>query len=107
MAYTIRHMPEFLEELDAQWTVLLARRGAAHANAWHDAALNKADELIDMPEAHALCLDPRVQGFGLREAYFGAGETETHRLIFRVRGAAVEILTVRGFAQPDLTPGDL
>ena len=107
MAFAIRHMPEFLEELDEQWAKLLARHGAGHANAWHDAALNKADELSEMPEARALCLDPAVHGRLLREAYFGAGDTYTHRLIFRVRGSTVEVLTVRSFAQDDLTPADL
>ena len=107
MPFQIRHMPQFVRQLDEGWRVLSARRGAAHANAWHDAALDEADALVDMPAARPLCLDPAVQGRGLREAYFGAGKTDTHRLIFRVRGGTVQILNVRGFAQRDLTPADL
>lgn len=52
-----------------------------------------------MPEARPLCLNQLVQNDGLREAYFGAGRRSTHRLIFRVRGLIVEVLTLRGFAQ--------
>ncbi len=107
MAHTVRHSRRFLQNLDAQWEILSDLHGAGLANTWHDAALEKADELVEMPAARALCLDPAVQGRGLREAYFGAGNSQTHRLIFRVRGAVVEILTVRAFAQDDLAPGDV
>ena len=107
MPFAIRFTAECLDKIAAEANWLSAARSSALADAWETAAFAEADSLVDMPAARPLCLDPAVQGHGLREAYFGAGKTNTHRLIFRVRGGTVQILNVRGFAQRDLTPADL
>ena len=80
--------------------------GAAAARRWF-AAVDRAVNSLADSQGHPLCQDPAVAGRNLREKYFGAGRTKTHRLIFRVRGSTVEVLTVRGLAQDDLTPADL
>ena len=89
---------------EAEWRE--REHGAESARRWFE-AVDEAIASLAGSHGHALCLDPAVQGRGLREKYFGAGGADTHRLIFRVAGPAVEVLTVRGFAQDDLTPRDL
>ena len=98
---------DFFAELDARYDWYRTHRTAELAARFYDAALRRADSLMFMPESFALCLDPKVQGLGLREARFGTGKTESHRLIFRVDPVKVEVLTLRGLAQRDLTPRDL
>ena len=85
--------------------VLDGEAGAAWA--WLDALQGILHALPIGASAYPLCLDPEVQGRGLREAYFGVGRSKTHRLIFEIDGDVVRARTVRSFAQDDLTPADL
>ena len=107
MAYTVTPTPALLDAVDRQEQWYRRHRTAAHADRWYDAVFVALDELAGMPESYALCLDPAVQDRDLREKYFGAAGADTHRLIFRVAGSAVEVFTVRGFGQDELTPRDL
>ena len=80
----------------------------AAADRWF-AALDRAmDSLSGMPESRPICRESDdLPGGTYREHYFGVGKSKTHRLVFRVRGGAVQVVAVRGLSQPDLTPGDI
>ena len=58
------------------------------------------------PEGYALCHEAEDLGEPLRQKMFGPGRRLSHRLIFRVTPAAIEVLAVRGFHQRDLTTRD-
>ena len=107
MAYRVQLTSECLDELDGRWEWFRDHVSVEHAARFYRAARTAAAKLADMPSGRPLCLDKAVQGRGLREEYFGAGGKRTHRLIFRVVGQEVEVVTVRSFAQDDLTPADL
>ena len=98
---------KFRDVSDRRYLWLVMHGEAGEAWAWECAVRRTVETLADNPERFPLCHDPTVQGRNLREAHFGAGRTKTHRLIFRVHEATVEVLTVRSFAQDDLTPADL
>ena len=107
MSHIVRLADECWDQLDERWTWYRRHVSAAHAARWYDAALRAAAELADNPGGRPLCLDPALDGLGLREAYFGAGRKETHRLIFQTTLREVIVVTVRSFAEDDLTPRDL
>ena len=79
------------------------------ANRWFAALSRAMDSLADMPESRPICRESDdLPGPGpYREHYFGVGQSKTHRLVFRVTPAAVEVVAVRGFGQRDLTERDV
>ena len=80
----------------------------ASADRWFVAADRAIESLAGTPEARPICRESDdLPGGTYREAYFGAGQSPTHRLVFRARGGAVEVVAVRGFGQRDLTARDL
>ena len=48
-----------------------------------------------------------LPGGPYRDKLFGVGRKKTHRIVFRVTPAAIELVAVRHLAQDDLTPLDL
>ena len=112
MTYRVDIRDECWDRMDEHWEYLRRHHGSEIASRWYDAALREATFLAHNPGGRPLCLDPAVHGRGLREAYFGAGRRDTHRVIFRVverprGGGVVEALTVCAFGRDDLTAGDL
>ena len=107
MPYPVRPTADCLDEIAAREAWFRRHFSDEHADRWFSAVDEALDSLAAMPESRPLVLDPLVQGRGLREHYFGAGRKNTHRLIFRVAGGAVEVVTVRGFAEDELTPRNL
>ena len=107
MTRTVRITDACWDELDDRWEWYRDHISHTHASRWYDAALTAADGLAEGAEARPLCLDPALDGSKLREAYFGAGRGNTHRLIYRIAGTAVDIVTVRGFEEDELIPADL
>ena len=83
-------------------------RSDALAGRWYAAAKAAPASLGPMPESRPICRESDdLPGGEYREHDFGVGKSKTHRLVSRVRGGTVEVVAVRGFAQRDLTPGDL
>ena len=82
---TVVRTEKFRNESDRRylWLVMHGRSGEAWA--WEGAVQAAVDKLLPNPHSRPLCLDPAVQGRGLREAYFGTDGANTHRLIFRDR----------------------
>ncbi|NNJ27864.1 type II toxin-antitoxin system RelE/ParE family toxin [Alienimonas chondri] len=104
---SVEESRRFRETADRQYLWLVMYRPAGEAWAWENALHAALAGLEEDPARFSLCQDPGVQDRGLRQAPFGPRGKPTHRLIFEIDGDAVRVLTVRGFAQPDLTPDDL
>ena len=64
---------DFRAARDETFAWLWDNRPADVAFAWYDASRRAVAELASMPQSYPQCLDPAVQGLGLREKYFGAG----------------------------------
>ena len=99
----------FLDQVDAEFDWRERTHGPASADRWYDAVNAALDELAAdaFPAGYALCHEAEDLGEPLRQKMFGPGRRPSHRLIFRVTPAAIEVLAVRGFGQRDLTPRDL
>ena len=104
---TVDKTEPFKKAADEAYLRLVLDGAAGAPWAWECALRETVSALPIGAFAYPLCLDPKVQGLGLREAYFGAGRTKTHRLIFAIDGDVIRVRTVRSFSQPELTPADL
>ena len=99
--------PKFVDAADGRYLRLVIDGRSGDPSAW-EAALNEAVAgLLPDPGRHSLREDPAVQGMGLRQRTFGVGRKRTHRLVFRIDGDVVRLMTVRGLTQRDLTPRNL
>lgn len=77
------------------------------ANRWLDGLLNDLKRLSDRPERFPIANESDQFDFVLRETHYGSGRSKTHRVLFRIVGEMVEILTVRHASQQDVTPDTL
>lgn len=77
---------------------------AEFAVRWYDGVLDRIEQLRSLPERHALAREDARVSFDLRELHYGAGRRQTHRVLFRVVGDTVEVLTIRHVAQQDVPP---
>ena len=101
---------KFLAQVDAEYAWRERHRSPENADRWYDAVNAAVDELADpaaFPTGYALCHEADELGKPLRQKMFGVGKSKSHRLIFRVTPAAVEVVAVRGFGQRDSTERDV
>ena len=106
----VRLSPEFLRQADATYEWRERHLSPGAADRWYDALNAALDELADpdaFPTGYAPSREAEDLGEPLRDKLFGVGRRPSHRLIFRVTPAAVEVVALRGTAQPDLTRRDL
>ncbi len=75
---------------------------AEFAANWYDQFLRRLETLEVMPESHPLARENKRTDFDLRDLHFGVGRRTTHRAVFRVVDATVEILAIRHVARGDL-----
>ena len=95
-------------QIREQYRWLRENRTAGHAAAWFRSLQAAKRAILPMPESRPICRESDdLPGGPYREHYFGAGRSKTHRLVFRVTPAAVEVVAVRGLRQRDLTAGDV
>ena len=103
--------PRFLDQVDAEYRWREREHGPESADRWYAAVDAALEELAGalFPDGYALCREADDLGEPLRQLMFGVGRTRrpSHRLIFRVTPAALEVLAVRDLRQRDLTPRDL
>src|SRR4051812_33072368 len=97
MKYEVIVMPRAQAEMDAafEW---LAERTAQHAPLWYNGLIEAILSLEEFPERCAPARDVRRGGSDIRQLLYGE-RPNTYRIIFRIRGHAVEVLQVRHTAR--------
>ena len=104
----VRKTVRFLRELNAATAWYAKHRSPARAARFYAATMAAAKRLRGNPTTGSICRESDdLPGGEYREVYFGVGRTPSHRLVFRDAAPDVEVVAVRGFNQPDLTPGDI
>ncbi len=107
MKYAVRIMPEAHHELKSSAVWWASHRSSEEALRWYDGIVAKIESLSSMPQSHPFARENTRVAFELRELHYGLGSGTTHRALFRIVGATVEVLSVRHVAQADINPGDL
>ena len=83
-------------------------RESAHsdeiAKAWLDGFLDLLQDLQFDPERHSLARESHRFSLDVHEVYYGSGRKRTHRVLFKILGQVVHVLTVRHLAQKDIDP---
>jgi plasmid stabilization system protein ParE len=74
---------------------------------WAAGLVAEIEALVENPHRHALAHEADELAIELRELHYGSGRRPTHRALFRIKGDAVEVLTIRHAAQRDVTAADL
>ncbi|MEZ5944428.1 MAG: type II toxin-antitoxin system RelE/ParE family toxin [Planctomycetaceae bacterium] len=77
------------------------------ARQWIQVFRETASSLTNNPERHPLARESDDFSYELREVHFGSGRKKTHRLLFRIDGNNVLVMSVRHFAQDDISADDL
>jgi plasmid stabilization system protein ParE len=90
----------------AQW-YLDTSQSLKVADDWHSGAMAAIHNLAKTPLAGKLAAESYLFEFELRELHYGSGRRPTHRVLYRVIGDLVEVLTIRHHAQQPLKRGDL
>lgn len=77
------------------------------ADRWWSGFRDALESMTADPERFPLASESDDLEFELRELHYGSGRRPTHRALFRIKGDAVEVLTIRHAAQRDVTAADL
>ena len=109
---TVRQLRSFRRDLRAAIRAAETRSGPDYADRLAEAAADAVGGLVathpGFDNSYALSRESDdLPGGPYREKLFGLGKSRTHRVVFRVTPAAVELVAVRHLAQDDLTPLDL
>lgn len=82
-------------------------RSADQARRWRTAIYAKIYSLDALPASHARAVENGDFAYELRAALFGLGSRPTHRILFRIEGEEVRVLSVRSAAQDDVSPDEV
>ena len=108
----IVHLRSFKRDRQTQfrWQQSRSADSVEDALAWDDALMDALAELAAsaFPKAHALAHESdRLPDGPYRVKLFGVGAGPTHRILFRVTAAEIQLVAIRHLAQADLTGDDL
>ncbi len=77
------------------------------ATAWYDGFICALEMLVQNPLCGTRAPESDLFSFELRELRYGSGRRLTHRALYRIKGEAIEVLSIRHHAQRPLVAGDL
>jgi plasmid stabilization system protein ParE len=77
------------------------------ADRWHRGFVAVLGALCNEPNRFGLAQESEHFPYDVREVLYGSGRRKTHRALFRIARARVEVLAIRHVAQRELTPDDL
>lgn len=92
-------------ESAAEWWA--AHRSPSQAAPWYMGFSEALASLSHNPERYPVAPENGRFLYEIRELHYGLRSRPTHRAIFTIRDDMVLVLTIRHFAQADLTEGDL
>lgn len=107
MSYRVVISAAVYEDLRRNVAWWSENRSREQAGRWKDAILRKILSLDALPESHARAAENDDFSYELRAALFGLGSRPTHRILFRIEGDEVRVLTVRSAAQDDVSPDEV
>ena len=98
MAYTVKIMPRAQADMDrlCGW---VSARSPLHGLEWFEGLVEAVESLQEHPNRCALA--PEFRARRIRHMLYGKGR-HVYRILFRVKGEVVEILTVRHGARKPL-----
>jgi len=82
-------------------------RDADQADRWLKGVYAAMDSLSTKADRQPLAYESNRFPFEMRQLNYGLGKRPTHRILFRIAGSTVSILTVRHLAQAEVTPDDI
>lgn len=83
------------------------RQGSRLGIKWFAGIEAAINSLAFQPERCGLAHETDAFAFDLREMLYGSGRRKTHRILYRIEAATVEVIAVRHAAQRDLMPEDV
>ena len=106
MKYRVVILPraeQQLFEIALWWST---NRSHAQAMRWLEGIQSAIVSLSEDPQRHGLARENQLYEFPrpIRQMPFGIGTAPTHRVLFEIRDADVNVLAVRHLAQSDFVP---
>jgi len=93
-------------DIDVLFTYVKQRSGRTSAERWREALFQRLNSLQLQPEIWPLAEEPALADANVREFLFRRWRY-VYRILFRVRGDAVQILRVRSAFQDSLGPDEI
>lgn len=95
MAFSVRITTRAYNDIRQNIEWWSQHRSAEQAGQWCDLVLKQIEGLSAMPESYALASENHRTPFELREMHVGLSGKTTHRVLFRIQTATIEVLAVR------------
>jgi len=108
MRYRVVVAPRARQRL-AEGALWYARESASDdiAREWHAGFVKALDSLAENSQRCSIAAESEDLLIEIREILYGSGRKKTHRALFRVVGDEVQVLTIRHFAERDVTADDV